>query len=276
MIHLRPSPRSLNGEHITFKCPLEYLTTTPGFTFASDGWHPSEALREYGTKQTVEYRGSLLQIYYRRHRPENAAEARPGFDQVPQQFYGIPSVCCVAPWSSETVEEKDRRIRRIFDRDNKEHSKPELTVASDGSPLHDPGSEPKGELEYHRLTNVYHSLEANGCKRSHGHVGVGVLKRDSEHRFLLQGAGFHRTAAAAALGMRAIPSRFAQPPIIDADMIGHWSQVRRGLWSKRQAIKYVDHLLGFDSQAWARKQGLVHGRHLQKVGARDDHRGVRV
>lgn len=251
---------TLQGENVAFTCPLHLITTKAGFNFCMKGWHPFvETLREYGAGEASSYKGSLLQMYYERHQPKHAAESLPNFDLVPSDFYKLPAHCRVAPWSFNTPSELDRRVRKVHKADNKEHGAPDMTVESDGYPFHGPVSMRKGRLEYQRLINIYQQLAEQGYDRSRGHVGVGLLKRGTDYRFLLQGAGFHRTPAMTALDHQTIPAKFTSPPIIDVSMISSWLQVRSGLWSKEEAISYVDHLFDFDSRSWARKHGLLQG-----------------
>lgn len=88
-----------------------------------------------------------------------------------------------------------------------------------------PVSKEKGILEFRRLIDIYESLKSNGYDRRHGDIGVLVLKRGEDYRYLNSGDGYHRTAALAALNYSKIPVRFVNPWIISIVDINYWPQV---------------------------------------------------
>ena len=127
---------------------------------------------------------------------------------------------------------------------------------SDGHLFYGPVSDRKGILEYRRLISIYNLVHVHGYHQMHGHVGVALLKRGNDYRFLLHGAGNHRTPAMAALNKKAIPTFFTmppgysnRPPLIDLRLADCWPQVRSGLWTKVEAEAYFHHLFDFDSKA---------------------------
>lgn len=78
------------------------------------------------------------------------------------------------------------------------------------------------------------------------------LKRGSEYRYLRIGRGFHRTVVMAALGYETVPATFQQPFVSNLDNVDYWPQVRRGVGTREDAIRYFHHL--FD---WASDRGLL-------------------
>ncbi len=62
-----------------------------------------------------------------------------------------------------------------------------------------------------------------------------------------------------ALGERTIPAVFKTPCLYDVADVAYWPDVRSGIWSKEEAIRYVDHLFEFDPRSWAREHGLLQG-----------------
>ena len=58
--------------------------------------------------------------------------------------------------------------------------------------------------------------------------------------------GHHRVHAMAALGHQHIPAKVRNSAIIRIDDVDSWPQMRRGVWPKRAAIDYLNHL--FDSE----------------------------
>jgi hypothetical protein len=256
----------LNGKHVAFRCPLRKMVVQNGLSYSSDGWHPFvAALQEYGAGKSVGYKGSTLEQFYEKHRPAHAGEAIAGFEHYPNAYANYPPVVYrLAPWQSGTPEQSQRQSRKRTKADNAEHGATNMLMQSDGHPFYGPVSDRKGELEYRRLTEIFSRFRMKGFDRAHGHVGVALMKRETDFRFLLHGAGNHRTPAMAALKKSTIPAIFTvppgyknRPPIIDIELAQHWPQVRGGLWTKAQAEAYFHHLFDFDSIAWARKSGLV-------------------
>ena len=255
----------LNGKRGAFRCPVGAMVVQNGLSYSPDGWHPFvAALQEYAAGKSTGYKGSILERFYEQHRPAHAGEAIVGFEHYPNAYANYPPVVYrLAPWQERSIGEVDRQSRKITHSDNKEHGEPGMTMRSDGHPFYGPVSDRKGRLEYHRLTSIYTTLRAHGYDRTHGHVGVALLKRRNEYRFLLHGAGNHRAPAMAALNRKTIPAVFTmppaysnRPPLIDLAFVESWPQVRRGLWTREQAEAYLHHLFDFDSRAWAQENGL--------------------
>jgi len=246
------------GERVAFRCPLENVVDIRGHGYVPEKWHPFvEALREYGAGQCSSYDDSLLRAYYDTHQPESAADAYPGFEDVPESFHDYPPHRYrLLPWSANTPDDIDERVRYWTHKDNEEHGYPGLTLSSDGNKSHGPVSTEKGRMEFKRLTDVFESINNEGYDSRFGYPHFRILKRGDEYLFNPV-RGKHRTAATAALGYDKIPAVYYRASVVDISMVEYWPQVRRGVWSRDQAISYVDHLFDFDSRSWAKKRNLT-------------------
>jgi hypothetical protein len=122
-----------------------------------------------------------------------------------------------------------------------------------------PVSPRKGQIEYGRLCNVFESIKSNGFKRSpgwDGDIGGFLLRRGDDYRFVIS-FGHHRLAAVAALGYETVPVKIIHPVVVDRRDAPHWPQVKHGVWTQAEALRYFDHLFDFDSRTWAKRRGLV-------------------
>ncbi len=249
------------GERVAFMCPLENVIDIRGHGYVPGKWHPFvETLREYNADQCSSYKDSLLKAYYDTHQPKNAADAYPGFEDAPASFRDWPPHRYrLLPWSANTPEDVDERVRYWTHRDNEEHGFSDLTFSSDGNKSHGPVSTRKGQMEFERLTSIFESIKSKGYDTNLGYPHFRILKRRGEY-VLNPVRGKHRTAAAAALGFEKIPALYYRPSIVDISMVKYWPQVRRGVWSQEQAKSYFRHLFRFDSLDWARKRNLLAGQ----------------
>jgi hypothetical protein len=245
------------GKEAAFYCPLNQSAHPVGFNFRDDAWHPFvETLKEYQDGKVTTYEGSTLKKFFDNWRPQNAHEALVGFENAPSQFKEFPPhLFHLTPWLSKTPSEKDKQIRRVYRNDHAQHGLDDLGIEG-GCKHYGPVSRVKGQLEFDRLVGVYRSLKDRGYDRKHGDVRVRPVKQGSELIFLNRG-GYHRMAAMVALGYEKVPARFANPWFIDVEDVDYWPQVRRGLWSREEALLYVDHLFNFRSKRWVQNQGLL-------------------
>jgi hypothetical protein len=249
------------GKRAAFNCPLEQTRHAFGFSFSALGWHPFvAALREYEAGLAASYEESVLQAFYDAWQPSHASEAIAGFArQAPPAFHRLPSRdAYVKPWVSHTVEDMRERFETWYREDYAQHGSV-FDPAVHGDKFFGPVHADLGKTEYARLTGVLASIRANGYDRQLGDVGMEILKRGSEFRFLQWGGGIHRTAAMAALGYETIPATFSgsRAAIFDVAHVDHWPNVRSGVWTREAAVRYVDHLFDFDSASWAAERGLL-------------------
>lgn len=249
------------GKPAAFDCPLDQCVDVNGLNFHTQGWHPFVAtLREYIDGEITGYRGSTLERYYQTFQPANLLEAFIGIEQADRSSLdALPSyLTYLYPWSAKSVIEADKAIKQNFHHDYAEHGRPELTVERHGCAVHGPVSDEVGQLQFNRLTHVYHSLMRHGYRREFGDVRVLAVQRNGGRRYLVSGGGLHRTAAMVAFGYRTVPATFNNvPTIFDAADIPRWRQVAAGVWSPESARAYVDHLFDFDAYRWAEREGLA-------------------
>jgi len=163
----------------------------------------------------------------------------------------------LTPWSNVNAEAVRVGTERWVQKDNRNHGL-DQTLSEGGFPSYGPVSEAKLELETNRLYDITRSLRVLGYDRSYGECKFLVIKMGDEIRMIAYGGGYHRTAGAAALGLKTIAGNFCGDRVIfDIDDVGFWPNVRSGLWTKSEAVKYVEHLFGFDSVSWARRYNLA-------------------
>lgn len=243
------------GEKAAFRCPLESCVWPNGLGFGKEGWnHISAVLDRFAQGLDRGYEGSVLKKYYEVWKPSNALDAL-----LLQDMKGFldnkPDYLLLLPWHSCSVGEKKRRVQRISSHESKRFGYPELGIEH-GYKLHGPVDKRKGEMEYDRSVAIYESLQRKGYDRNHGDVRIWVLKRGSEYLYVNVG-GMHRVAAMSALGYQHVPASFMCSKVIDVKDLSKWPQVAKGIWSKENAKKYIDHLFEFDSLEWANRNAIL-------------------
>jgi hypothetical protein len=240
------------GKRSAFQCPLDKVIDRGGFGFGKDQWHPFVTVLQLRESQGDAAAEAFLDSYYARHQPRNAAEAFIGFSDVPEKYQDLePYLYYLVPWEGRTSREMTRIIENWTKRDNVEHKAPDMDLRNDGFPIFGPASDAKRHLEFNRLRDVADSLKINGYDRSLGDCCFCVIKRDDDYRFIPTGGGYHRTAAMAALGHDWITGRiFPAPFMIDTADVDYWPQVRQGVWTRCQALAYIDYLFDYNSRDW--------------------------
>jgi hypothetical protein len=266
LVPLSPDPsealhRARFGVLAAFDCPLELARDTRGFSFAPDGWHPWVAeLQDQDRRATaVDATPPLLQRYFESFQPRDALEALAGFEpDAPCALSDLgPELFWVTPWCAWTPEEMARAVRDWVGRGARDHGLLDFDPGRDGSPYHGPTSSRLAEVEARRLRAAATVLRRDGYDRRFGDSLFYLVRRGGEQRAVKFGGGYHRTAAMAAIGAPTVPAQLRPPLAVDVDDVDDWPQVRSGLWSRRAAIRYVDHVFDFDAVAWARERGLA-------------------
>lgn len=239
---------AVQGIRATFLCPLEEIVDLQGFSFAPPNWHPFVAAIQQLEARGPEQAEALLERYYATFQPANAAEAILGFANAPALYSNSkPHLFRLAPWHFEKPEQMIAKIERWMQNDSAQRGEA-LTIEADGYPMYGPISPRKRKLEVERLANVWRSIREYGYDRTHGDCRFAILRRGKDVRYVIGGGGYHRTAAMAACRYESVPGEFwPRPAIIDAADVDHWPQVRRGVWTRSQALDYVDQL--FDHRA---------------------------
>jgi hypothetical protein len=250
------------GKPAAFKCPIDLCIFKYGFRFGSQGWHHySATLEEYVSGEAHRYEESILKQYYEQWQPTNAVEALiANLGPVSDELQSQPAFAFLLPWTSGAIDERIASKRAIEEAEDRAAARKygiegAMKVVR-GFNNHGPVHPLKGEIEYRRLIEIYMSLQESGYDRLFGDIGVIVIRRDDEMRYLVR-YGNHRLAAMNALGEVNIPATFGQLDMLDSADAYHWPQVRRGVWSRENAVRYIDHLFDFDSRSWARARGLL-------------------
>jgi hypothetical protein len=256
--------RTRGGKIAAFHCRIDLCVFKYGFQFGPQGWHHyAAALEEYRAGVCSSYQGSVLQKYYDQWHPSNMVESlETDLGPVSDGLRRQPAYAFLPPWSAKGPAEtlaSQRASEEAEDRAAaRRYGLPAALEVELGSNNHGPVHPLKGEIEYRRLVEVYHSLERRGYDRSHGDIGVISLRRGEDSLFLVE-HGYHRLAAMRVLGAETIPAGFRQPDVVDVADAPYWPQVRRGVWTLENARRYIDHLFDFDSRAWASEQGFPRG-----------------
>lgn len=250
---------SQGGKPSRFNCPVNLSTHCVGLGLGEASWNPFvEMLSQYREDPGLTYQDSILKIYFDSWAPTTAAHAIAGFHDVPKRFHNLPPYqLFLSPWSS--LSERDVEEDTIWwnQKDNREHGGEGLSFPGDGWAFFGPVSTAKGELEFNRSVQLFQSIKSNGYDVTCGGVGVTLLKRGSDYRYLIGGGGYHRAAVMRALGFETFPAQFHRNSVVDVADVELWPNVRNGLWAPDQASAYVDHLFDFDGRGWAEEMGFL-------------------
>lgn len=225
-----------------FKCPIEAIVDPKGFGFGKEAWHPFVAATqelERGGEAAAE---ALLERFYTEFRPQSAAEAYLGFSKAPTFLAGLaPHLYLLAPWTIETPEQMLSLVEEFIQSDNREHGGGGLTLFKDGHPMIGPVTPEKRKLELQRLAHLYRSMKQSGYDRTMGDSRYIMLRRGRDCRYIPFGGGYHRASVRAAQGVDWVPGQFyPRRAFVDVADVDYWPQVRRSLWSRSQALAYVD------------------------------------
>ncbi len=230
-----------------------------GFACGRDGNHPYvQTLTEHATGEAASYEASPLQAYFDRWHPASAAEALGLGDAAVgamDWFHRAPAAAAMAPWwptrdLASFAQDFEASTRRENLGSKASRTAATLPAAA-GSHLFGPVSEEKGAIEFDRILRVFRSMLRNGFRRDaktlDGDVRGQALVRDdgSYTVFILNGQ--HRVAAAAAVGLGAIPIRFQRGASVGQSIVhrsdaAHWPAVRSGTFTKNAALAVFDRL----------------------------------
>ncbi len=251
---------SQGGKSATFACPVNLTMHNTGIGFCASGWNPFiETLKEFENNPKLEYKNSVLHDFYTGWTPKSAREAIIDFSDSPDIFASYhPLFLFLSPWTSLTYSEVEADVLWWNNKDNREHGCSHFNFPDDGWTFTGPVRLEKGMLEFNRTVCLYKKIRTEGYDRSKGGIGVTILKRGNDYRYLVGGGGYHRAIVMAALGFETFPARFHRNSIVDINDVGDWPHIRSGLWTEKQALNYVDHLFDVDSLSWANRMNLVH------------------
>lgn len=237
---------------------LNNSVSAAGFGFGKENWHPfKECILESINHDIDEYRGSVLDTFYKQFIPDNMFSA-----MMPNKEFiytkKAPPYCYVFPWEPRDINSKIKDLKTSVESENERHGFDHLDI-EDGFPYHGPVTKSKGKLEYQRLMNLHKSVNKNGYIRSNtpsGDIRGTLLHRDGEYIFLVR-AGVHRAGVLSACHNPKVPVRLITPFVVSLSQLEHWPQVVSGLWPKHLAEAYFNHLFDFECREWACERGLL-------------------
>ncbi|MFN3937460.1 MAG: hypothetical protein ACK4KW_07755 [Gemmobacter sp.] len=252
------------GEVAQFMVPLADCRLKTAQSFGRSGWNPfSELVRELIAAPDLVYRDSILARYYHAWRPRNGAESVAGLETSCRGLVAFPAWAIqISPWDSRDLDAGLRRAQVSFERDMSQNGEPGITLQKDGFYRFGPVSDRLGEVEFARFRKTLGQIRNRGYNRAAGlelgdpGVLVDVLERGTERCFVNRN-GLHRMAVMDALGHDYMPVRLYRRRLIRREDADDWPNVKRGLWSKAEALRYFDHLFEFDARSWARGLGLM-------------------
>lgn len=236
--------------HATYLSPDgPFLIDVPGvqcrglhsvaFPMAPCGAHPFIRTVRAIDAGLTDYTNSPLYNYYARYRPETAAAAL-GIDRAiaHPELLRAPLAASL-PWDHRSPAEAEAFWTMICERDYRAHGFG--LDFSDGWKAWGPLSDPAGSAEFTRLLRAYRSIRAHGYLRHSAHDGdiQGTILRHGDETRIMLDAGQHRAAVLTALGRAKLPVRLTPATVNRADA-AHWPNVRRGIFSTRQALQVFD------------------------------------
>jgi hypothetical protein len=224
--------------------------------FGRARWHPfSETALSILHGEAQGYQGSILERYYHVWQPADAASAVIGLPCSARTLRSVPPHGYYAvPWLDVAPDAALSMTESWHSRDLSQQGHGPTCIGDLGFNGHGPVAEPLGETEFRRIARLVRSIGRRGFDRpgSDG-VQVDILLRGDESRFVNCG-GQHRTAVMDAMGAEHVPAR--RRHVVDRDHAADWPNVRSGLWTLAEALRYFDHLFDFDSRQWAAARGL--------------------
>ncbi len=249
--------------HATYLCPEgPFLIEVPGmhcrglhsvaFPMDPNGAHPFIRTVRAIDAGLTDYQASPLCAYYARYRPETAAAAL-GLDPAAAhtELMRAPLAASL-PWDHRSPAEAEAFWTMICERDYRAHGFG--LDFSDGWKAWGPLTDRAGKAEFTRLVRAYHSIRAHGYLRHSAHDGdiMGTILRHADDTRIMLDAGQHRAAVLTALGRADLPVRLTPATINRAD-VAHWPNVRRGIYTERQALQVFDRVFAghqpFDADA---------------------------
>ncbi|HRP31779.1 MAG TPA: hypothetical protein PKV73_07805 [Agriterribacter sp.] len=209
-----------------------------------------KTLGEYANNKALSYHNSVMNVYYQKYTPKNAAQVvrLPGNEILKT----IPAMGYILPWENSTVEE----ILKIRERD----ALKENTQAGQKFPLSygytdfGPVKDEKGIIEFNRLVTIYNNIKQLGFMEkpylSDGGIkGYFLVNTDNDWCFIIK-SGKHRAYALSALGYQHIPVIVDNYcGIIQRESDCHfWPQVKSGIFSEHEARFFANNILNIGNQ----------------------------
>jgi hypothetical protein len=212
--------------------PVESIRAV-GFAGA-DAWNPFVlTLREYAAGRCGQFKGSLLEDFYRCWQPFAAGE-----DAMRQM-----------PWKAGARDARNTSEGRLA-REGFVEAARELGVSPGEIRGHikgGPVTEAFGEITFRRIARLHDSVRDTGYRPESspgGHLRGQCFVRNGDFCVVV-GSGKHRVCALLALGWEKIPVRFGAPklPVVTRrEEVDSWPQVREGLYTRDEALSEFDAL----------------------------------
>lgn len=181
---------------------------------------------------------AILSAYYESVQPADACAA---LDVTPDEAPGLrdlPAPHWVAPWGTESVEERAWRTRLWAVKDGLSSTR--LATAKDGATAFGPVSARKLALEVERTLKLARSIRDKGYRAgAYDAPEVFGLRAGEDYRwFVIRGQ--HRLAACAAAGIGTVAARVTK--IVRREDVGEWPHVVSGTYRVAGALKVFDRL----------------------------------
>lgn len=200
----------------------------------SDPWNPFVlTLREYAAGRCAQFKGSLLEHFYRHWQPFAAGKG--ALRQM--------------PWKAGARDTRNTPEGRMA-RDGFVEAARELGVSPEEIRGHikgGPVTESFGEITFRRMARLYDSVRDTGYRPESspgGHLR-GQCFVSGDDFCVVVGSGKHRVCALLALGWDKIPVCFGAPklPVVTRrEEVDTWPQVRAGLYTREEAWREFDEL----------------------------------
>lgn len=236
------------------------------FSLAANGVHPFVRAAEAGIRSPLDQHGAIVGVlaaYYAEVTPGNAADWLDLPRAVaPPSLLWAPPWAATMPWQTQTPAEWRAAREKGIPSENRIAGQ-ELSIL-EGWHACGPVSERKANIEGRRLSSLLTSLREHGLRRHDGRDGdidAVLLRGESGQRWWVN-SGHHRSAVMSALGYETAPVRIRA--VIDVRKAWAWPQVAAGLFTREQAVAFVERLiagelpsvaLGWDR--WVRAGGLA-------------------
>lgn len=185
---------------------------------------------------------AVLSSYYEAVRPASACEAMGLTERDAPGLARLPAHLCVAPWGTESIEQRDRRTRMWTAKDGLANRT--MVTARDGLTAFGPVSPRKLDLEVKRTLKLAASMREKGyLDGGFDPPEVFGLRVDGDYRWIVI-RGQHRFGACAAFGIDTVPARVTK--IVRREDAAEWPHVVGGTYTIEGALKVFDRL--FDAR----------------------------
>lgn len=190
---------------------------------------------------------AILSAYYESAQPAGACTA---LDVSPDEAPGLrdlPAHHWVAPWGTESVEQRVWRMRLWAAKDGLSNTR--IVSARDGATAFGPVSDRKLALEVERTLKLARSIQKTGYRTgAYDAPEVFGLRAGDDYRwFVIRGQ--HRLAACAAMGIRTVAARVTK--IVRREDVGEWPHVVSGTYRIAGALRVFDRLFAGTPPAYA-------------------------